>query len=168
MTPWFKNVTPHQVVRDGVPDESVFAADLSEVAIGKGRPVYAKPELFFSKTYLTLGLRTICKRVIDGLNGKIDSGDRAVSLQTGFGGGKTHSLIALYHIAKQGKVITKLDAGKQEYYRRAQQYFVDPSNPRKLEQINSTPQHTGRNLTNSATKTRCLNILTSCINEFHQ
>jgi predicted AAA+ superfamily ATPase len=71
MTPRFKNVTPHQDVRDGVLDESVFAADLSEVAIGKGRPVYAKPELFFSKTYFTAGLRTICKRVIDGLNGKI-------------------------------------------------------------------------------------------------
>lgn len=112
MTPWFKNVTPHQDVRDGVLDESVFAADLSEVAIGKGRPVYAKPALFFSKTYFTVGLRTICKRVIDGLNGKIDSGDRAVSLQTGFGGGKTHSLIALYHIAKQGKAITKLDGMK--------------------------------------------------------
>ncbi len=112
MTPWFKNVTPHQDLCDGVLDESVFAADLSEVAIGKGRPVYAKPELFFSKTYFTVGLKTICKRVIDGLNGKIDSGDRSVSLQTGFGGGKTHSLIALYHIAKQGKSISKLNGLK--------------------------------------------------------
>ena len=35
MTPWFKNVTPHQDVRDGVLDESVFAADLSELALAK-------------------------------------------------------------------------------------------------------------------------------------
>ena len=61
MTPWLKNVTPHQGIRDGVLDESVFAADFSEVAIGKGRPVYAKPELFFSKPYFTVGLKTICR-----------------------------------------------------------------------------------------------------------
>lgn len=109
MTPWFKNVIPHQDVRDGVLDESVFAADLSEVALGSGRAVYARPELFFTKTFFTAGLRTICKRVIDGLNGKIDSGDRIISLQTGFGGGKTHSLIALYHLAKTGRDITRID-----------------------------------------------------------
>jgi hypothetical protein len=48
MKPWFKNVTRHQDVRDGVLDESVFAAALSEVAVGKGRPVYSKPDLFFT------------------------------------------------------------------------------------------------------------------------
>ena len=103
MAPWFKNVIPHQDIKDGVLDESVFAADLAEVAAGSGRAVYRSAEMFFAKTYFTAGLRTICKRVVDGLNGKTDSGDRVVSLQTGFGGGKTHSLITLYHVAKQGK-----------------------------------------------------------------
>lgn len=108
MTPWFKNVIPHQDIKDGVLDESVFAADLAEVAAGSGRAVYRSAEMFFAKTYFTAGLRTICKRVVDGLNGKTDSGDRVVSLQTGFGGGKTHSLITLYHVANQGKGLSAI------------------------------------------------------------
>ncbi|UZJ38779.1 ATP-binding protein [Prosthecochloris sp. SCSIO W1103] len=113
MTPWFKNVIPHQDIKDGVLDESVFAADLAEVLAGNGRAVYRDAEMFFAKTYFTAGLRTICKRVVDGLNGKTDSGDRVVSLQTGFGGGKTHSLITLYHLAQQTKIITDIPEAKE-------------------------------------------------------
>jgi hypothetical protein len=108
MIPWFKNVIPHQDIKDGMLDESVFAADLAEVSEGSGRAVYRDAGMFFAKTYFTAGLRTICKRVIDGLNGKTDSGDRVISLQTGFGGGKTHSLIALFHVARQGKNIADI------------------------------------------------------------
>ena len=104
MIPWFKNVEPHKDIKDGVLDEAVFAANLSEVSEGKGgRNVYTNAEMFFSKTFFTAGLKTICKRVIDGLGGKTDSGDRIISLQTGFGGGKTHSLISLFHIAKNSQ-----------------------------------------------------------------
>ncbi len=108
IVPWFKNVTPHLDIRQGNLDESVFAANLAEVALGHGREVYQNPSVFFAKTYFTSGLKNIAKRVIKGLNGEEDSENRIISLQTGFGGGKTHTLISLYHIAKSGKKLGNL------------------------------------------------------------
>ena len=99
---WFTNVYPHYDIRNGVLDESVFAANLSEVALGIGQEVYSNPTMFFEKTYITTGLRDIANRVVRALNGE-ESENRVVSLQTGFGGGKTHTLISLYHIAKAGR-----------------------------------------------------------------
>jgi predicted AAA+ superfamily ATPase len=101
--PWFRVVTPHLDIRQGRLDESVFAANLAEVALGTGREIYANPILFFEKTFFTSGLKTIAKTVIKGLNGQEDAENRVMSLQTGFGGGKTHTLISLYHISKWGK-----------------------------------------------------------------
>ena len=108
LVPWFKNVTPHLDIRQGNLDESVFAANLAEVALGHGREVYQNPSVFFSKTFFTEGLKNIAKRVIKGLNGNEDAENRVISLQTGFGGGKTHTLISLYHIAKSGKKLGNL------------------------------------------------------------
>ncbi|MBP3193472.1 DUF499 domain-containing protein [Natronogracilivirga saccharolytica] len=101
--PWFIQVTPHMDIKQDRLDESVFAANLAEVALGSGREVYRNPGDFFSKTYFTKGLRTLARRVIAGLNGGADADNRVISLQTGFGGGKTHSLISLYHLARLGK-----------------------------------------------------------------
>lgn len=103
MQAWFKNVTPYKDIQDGHLDESIFAANLAEVAAGTGREIYNSPEMFFQKTFFTSGLKSIAKRVILGLNGGQDADNRVISLQTGFGGGKTHTLISLYHIAKWGK-----------------------------------------------------------------
>jgi hypothetical protein len=103
MTAWYKHLKPHADVQVGKLDESVFAANLMEVADGKGRPVYTDANAFFEKTYLTEGLKSIGKRVVQALNGGADIENRVISLQTGFGGGKTHTLIALYHLAKLGK-----------------------------------------------------------------
>ena len=100
---WFLTVTPHLDIRQGRLDESVFAANLAEVAMGNGREIYNNPVVFFSKTYFTAGLRNVAKTVINGLNGNEDSENRVISLQTGFGGGKTHTLISLYHICKWGR-----------------------------------------------------------------
>lgn len=108
LIPWFKNVTPHLDIRQGNLDESVFAANLTEVALGHGREVYQNPSVFFEKTYFTSGLKNIAKRVIKGLNGEEDAENRVISLQTGFGGGKTHTLISLYHITKSGKKLGSL------------------------------------------------------------
>lgn len=108
LVPWFKNVTPHLDIRQGNLDESVFAANLAEVALGHGREVYQNPGVFFSKTFFTSGLKNIAKRVIKGLNGEEDAENRVISLQTGFGGGKTHTLISLYHIAKSGNKLGNL------------------------------------------------------------
>jgi len=108
--PWFRVVQPHLDIRQGRLDESIFAANLAEVALGNGREIYNNPVVFFSKTYFTAGLKSVAKTVIKGLNGKEDSENRVISLQTGFGGGKTHTLISLYHICKWGK-----QAGKSAY-----------------------------------------------------
>ncbi len=113
MQPWFKNVTPHKDIQDGHLDESIFAANLAEVAAGTGREIYTSPEMFFQKTYFTAGLKNIAKRVVHGLNGGQDADNRVISLQTGFGGGKTHTLISLYHLAKWGKKATKSEHTKE-------------------------------------------------------
>lgn len=103
MIPWFKNVKPHKDIQDGHLDESIFAANLAEVASGTGREIYSNAEMFFQKTYFTAGLKNIARRVVQGLNGGQDANNRVISLQTGFGGGKTHTLISLFHLAKMGK-----------------------------------------------------------------
>jgi predicted AAA+ superfamily ATPase len=100
---WFRIVTPHLDIRQGRLDESVFAANLAEVALGSGREIYTNSVMFFEKTFFTAGLKSIAKTVIKGLNGKEDAENRVISLQTGFGGGKTHTLISLFHLAKAGK-----------------------------------------------------------------
>ena len=105
LTAWFNNVKPHLDIRQGNLDESVFAADLAEVALGTGRAIYTNQSLFFDKTYFTDGLTNIANRVLKGLNGNEDGENRVISLQTGFGGGKTHTLISLFHLAKAGKSI---------------------------------------------------------------
>lgn len=104
---WFNYAIPHYDIRNAQLDESIFAANLSEVALGTGPDVYTNPTLFFAKTYVTDGLRDISTRVVQALNGE-ESENRVISLQTGFGGGKTHSLISLYHIAKSGSHIAPL------------------------------------------------------------
>lgn len=103
LLPWFMNVRPHEDIEKGYLDESVFAANLGDVALNRGKDVYLDPERFFQKTYFTAGLKNVVRQVIKGLNGNESSENRVISLQTGFGGGKTHSLISLYHLIKAGK-----------------------------------------------------------------
>jgi hypothetical protein len=112
MNPWFKVVQPHKDIQDGHLDESIFAANLAEAAAGTGREIYTSPEMFFQKTFFTAGIKNIAKRVVQGLNGGQDAENRVISLQTGFGGGKTHTLISLYHLAKWGKKANKSDETK--------------------------------------------------------
>lgn len=111
--PWFRNITPHLDIRQGRLDESVFAANLAEVALGTGREIYANPILFFEKTFFTSGLKSIAKTVIKGLNGQEDADNRVMNLQTGFGGGKTHTLISLFHLAKLGKNAANSESVKE-------------------------------------------------------
>lgn len=103
LKPWFLVAQPHFDIKQGRLDESVFAANLAEVALGNGREIYKDPNTFFSKTYFTAGLKSVAKTVIKGLNGNEDAENRVISLQTGFGGGKTHTLISIYHLCNWGK-----------------------------------------------------------------
>ncbi len=100
LKPWYAAATPHEDIREGRLAEAVFAANLWAVVQGTAPKVYLDPEEFFRKTYLTTGLCTVLRRVAQALSGGGESGDRIISLQTAFGGGKTHTLVALWHLAK--------------------------------------------------------------------
>ena len=99
MKPWWQVVVPHKDIRDGRFDEAVFAADLGDVVNKSGPVDYLDPEVFFDKTYLTAGLKGLIKNVLFRLSGKSGT-DSVIQLQTPFGGGKTHTLVALYHLLK--------------------------------------------------------------------
>ncbi len=98
---WFAVALPHSDIRDGRLDESVFAANIWAVKQNEAPTTYLDPEQFFSKTYLTSGLAKVLKKAGQALCGVAESGDRIVSLQTAFGGGKTHTQVALWHLALQ-------------------------------------------------------------------
>ena len=100
LKPWYAVATPHEDIREGRLAEAIFAADIWAVVQGTAPEVYLDAEEFFRKTYLTAGLSTVIQRVAEALGGGGETGDRIISLQTAFGGGKTHTLVALWHLAR--------------------------------------------------------------------
>lgn len=103
MQNWFEIAAPHEDIRKGRFDEAVFAANLAEVAEGDAPEDYGDPYTFFRKTYLTRGLTTLLGEVHQKLTEGTGAG--VVELQTPFGGGKTHSLVTVYHYLKHGQEI---------------------------------------------------------------
>lgn len=97
LLPWREIVEPHQDVATGEFQQAEFAADLSKVHNGSAPSEYANPQEFYSRTYLTNGLSTLLVTAAKRLS--TAGGDPVVELQTNFGGGKTHSMLALYHMA---------------------------------------------------------------------
>ncbi len=89
---------PHQDILEGKLTMDAFAADLWEVCQNRGADEYKDEETFFKKTYLTQGLENLLNVVEKRLRG--EGGDPVIQIQTPFGGGKTHALIAMYHKAK--------------------------------------------------------------------
>jgi hypothetical protein len=96
LKPWREVVTPHQDVASGRYQQAEFAADLWQVHLGEGTPEYRDPVEFFRRTYITESLRGMLVGAVRRLAGQ--GGDPVVQLQTNFGGGKTHSMLALYHL----------------------------------------------------------------------
>jgi len=96
LKPWREVVQPHADVQSGRYDQAEFAADLHQVYSGHGMAEYADPAEFFRRTYLTEGLKQLLGQAVERLTGR--GGVPIVDLQTNFGGGKTHSLLALYHL----------------------------------------------------------------------
>ena len=92
---WWQVTKPNQDILEKKFDESIFAADLSDVVNNKGPKEYQDAYIFFQRTYKTKGLENLLKNVFLRLNGK--GGDPVIQLQTPFGGGKTHTLLTLYH-----------------------------------------------------------------------
>ena len=103
MDPWYKVATPRKEVREGRsfnPDE--FAIALEQVVAGNAPEDYRDPEKFFLRTCFTRALREHAGMVLQRLAGKTENAAPVLTLITQFGGGKTHTLTALYHLAKNG------------------------------------------------------------------
>lgn len=96
LKPWREVVTPHKDVASGRYQQAEFAADLWQVHLGEGADEYRSPAEFFRRTYLTESLSRLLVGALQRLTGQ--GGDPVVQLQTNFGGGKTHSMLALYHM----------------------------------------------------------------------
>ncbi len=96
LKPWREVVTPHKDVASGHYQQAEFAADLWQVHLGEGTAEYRDPVEFFRRTYLTESLKGMLVGAVQRLSGR--GGDPVVQLQTNFGGGKTHSMLALYHL----------------------------------------------------------------------
>ena len=95
LKPWRQIIEPHPDVRNGRFLQAEFAADLAAVMRKAAAPEYQDAREFFERTYMTEGLRDLVVNGIKRLTGA--GGDPVVQLQTNFGGGKTHSMLALYH-----------------------------------------------------------------------
>ena len=96
LPPWRELITPHPDVSSGKYMQAEFAADLWQVYLGEGSDEYREPNEFFRRTFLTQGLQKLLIGAVQRLSGA--GSDPVVELQTNFGGGKTHSLLALYHL----------------------------------------------------------------------
>ncbi len=104
LKPWREVVTPHKDVASGRYQQAEFAADLWQVHLGEGTDEYRDPTEFFRRTFLTDSLKRLLVGAAQRLSGK--GGDPVVQLQTNFGGGKTHSMLALYHLFSGRKPAT--------------------------------------------------------------
>jgi len=112
MKPWWQVAVPHKDIREERLEEAVFAANLGDVAQNKGPLDYRDPETFFKKTYFTAGLTNLLGGILSKLSGK-GKGNTVIQIQTPFGGGKTHALLALYHIFKHSDKVLHLDIVKK-------------------------------------------------------
>lgn len=104
---WWQVAKPHRDFREGRFDESLFAADIGYVVQGQGAREYVDPDTFFSWTFPTRGLRELLKNVLERVRG--GPGDPVVQVQTPFGGGKTHVLVAIYHLFNSPERATRVD-----------------------------------------------------------
>src|SRR5690349_12405876 len=111
LQPWREVIVPHEDVLEEKFDESEFAADLTKVVRGIAKPEYKDPIRFFERTVITEGMGLLLQSVVKRLSGK--GGDPVVQLQTAFGGGKTHTMMAVLHVAS-GAVVAKQMLGVSE------------------------------------------------------
>lgn len=100
MQPIFETCVPRPEVLSGELKEDIFAARLRDVMRNQAVPVYQDPAVFFENTYPTAGLRLLLTEALGRLTGRRPASSPILRLETAFGGGKTHNLIALYHLAR--------------------------------------------------------------------
>jgi hypothetical protein len=97
MKPWREIAIPHSDVLKGTFLQSEFAADISAVHSGRAATEYQDAKAFFERTYITEGMRLLLTQVAQRLIGR--GGEPVIQLQTAFGGGKTHTMLAVLHLA---------------------------------------------------------------------
>lgn len=106
MKPWREIAVPHQDVLEGTFQQSEFAADITAVNTGKASREYQDAVAFFERTFVTQGMALLLTQVAQRLAGK--GGEPVVQLQTAFGGGKTHTMLAVYHLATRKCALSEL------------------------------------------------------------
>ena len=111
LKPWRDVVHPHPDVASGRFKQAEFAADMAQVLKGEGGDEYRDPVQFFRRTYLTEGMRQLLSNSLRRLAG--GDGDPVIQLKTAFGGGKTHTMLALYHLLTADKKLDKLDVTQE-------------------------------------------------------
>ena len=110
--PWHEVVQLRDDLKTGELSLAVFAADLYDVVMQKGqRPIYEDPDKFFALTFPTYNLRELVKDVCLRLAGQTDKAYRKLSVN--YGGGKTHTLIALRHLAHAPDALPDLPAVRE-------------------------------------------------------
>ena len=110
LTPWRHVIEPHPDVAQGRYRQAEFAADLSQVLRGTAEIEYQDPVEFFARTYVTEGMRGLLQQAVKRVCGR--GGEPVIQLKTAFGGGKTHSMLALYHLMRTGTPIDKIPNAK--------------------------------------------------------
>ncbi|HPL69728.1 MAG: Swt1 family HEPN domain-containing protein [Anaerolineaceae bacterium] len=111
LQPWRQVVRPHPDVSGGNYRQAEFVADLSQVIAGTASHEYQDPVEFFRRTYLTDGLLDLLVTGINRLT--CENGEPVIQLKTAFGGGKTHSMLALYHLTSGKISIDKIPGGER-------------------------------------------------------
>ncbi len=106
MKPWREIAVPHRDVLEGTFQQSEFAADITAVYSGKATHEYQDPVAFFDRTFITEGMRLLLTQVAQRLISK--GGEPVVQLQTAFGGGKTHTMLAVYHLTTRKCALSEL------------------------------------------------------------
>jgi hypothetical protein len=107
---WRDVIEPHPDVAQGRYKNAEFAADLAQVAGGEGALEYRDPVEFFSRTFVTEGMSGLLVQALKRVGGK--DGEPVIQLKTAFGGGKTHSMLALYHLLRGLAPVDKIPAVK--------------------------------------------------------
>jgi hypothetical protein len=131
LKPWREVVTPHKDVASGRYQQAEFAANLWQVHLGEGTDEYRNPEEFFRRTHVTESLKGMLVGAIRRLAGQ--GGDPVVQLQTNFGGGKTHSMLALYLAKPDHGAFRDAPAAKERSGPRARLRGRDDRRDRALE-----------------------------------
>lgn len=106
MKPWREIAVPHQDVLEGSFQQSEFAADITAVHTGRAPREYQDAVAFFERTFITEGMSLLLTQVAQRLAGK--GGEPVIQLQTPFGGGKTHTELAVYHLATRACPLSDL------------------------------------------------------------